>query len=484
MLQLDERRSGPAERHQPHSVEAERAALGGVLLSPSKVTDLLASLQTDDFFIPAHREIYDAMAALHGRDKPVDVLLVADELKARDMLSRLEGGESYLLALANSVPTAENLGHYIRIVGERSALRKLIAACAEIQSSAYGDFGDMKEFLAEASAKITDVALKRSGPQAFRAFGDEIDSALADMEARSKLGGRITGARTGVWKLDKVLKGLQAQNTYVIAARPGKGKSALAVNVAVRHALANVEKNRSLFFSLEMPRKQLVDRILAQETPLDHEHIRMATLGPRDWTSVTGAAARLHRMPVVIDDESFTPAEIEAQTNRYRALNPEAEVVVFVDYVQLARFNIGKGQSLGQAISDFAAMLKRLAKRLKVAIVEVCQLNRDSEKEGRRPRISDLGESGGIERHADSIIFIHDEGQRIEDGGPIVNTEDGPVELIVAKNRAGRTGIVKSRWMGRYCGFFDLERPVDHDGGGPLYLPPASASDAQERMDW
>lgn len=460
----------PAQRTLPHSLDAERAVLGAPLVSPSKLPEILADLETDDFFLPAHREIFDALAELDRREKPPEILLLADELEARGMLPRLDGGMSYLLRCANEVPIAENVGHYVAIVRQKASLRRLIAACAEVQSSAYGDFGEFESFLAEASEKITSVAMRRSRATAFSRFSDDIDAALEDIQKRGSASreGRVLGARSGIAKLDRILGGLQPGNTYVLAARPGVGKTSLGINFAVRHAAMGFNavtkrRARSLIFSLEMPKAQLIDRIFAGATPMDHSLLR--TGAGIEWHRLTTAAAKLADFGVQIIDDQHTPAEMEATAHRFRATHPDDDIVMVVDYLQLADLPSVKGQNEATALGKFTKRLKRLAKKLAAPIVELSQINRDAEKESRRPRLSDLRDSGSIEQDADAVVFIHDPGVKLDDArdAATVNTVDGTVELIVAKNRHGETGLLKVRWIAKYCSFYGTDAD-GHDG--------------------
>lgn len=451
--------AGPAVREMPFSLEAERACLGATLIAPSKMPELVAGLETDDFLLPAHREIFDGMKALDAADKPIEILLLGDELKRRGVVSRLDGGESYLLDLANAVPTAENVGYYIRVVRDKSTLRRIVLTAAEIWTSAYGDFSDVQAFLAEASEKLTAISLRRSRSGSFTPFRADVDAAVEQIEYRTKHGGAISGIRTGVSKLDGILGGLQRQNVYVIAARPGIGKTALALNIGLRHARYG-ERARTLIFSLEMPRMQLMDRIFAAAVPMDHGTVKSGI--DVDWRSVHGEAGRLAALGIQIVDDQYTPAEIEATAHRYRAAHPDDDVLIILDYLQLAEIPHVKGENQATAVGRFSTRLKRMAKKLNLPLVLLSQLNRDVEKDQRRPRLSDLRESGAIEQDADVVIFIHDEMVKLDDGAK-VKTEDGPIELIVAKNRHGQTGFTKARWMGRYCSFYDLDR--DSSGG-------------------
>jgi replicative DNA helicase len=472
--------TAPARRPQPHSLEAEKAVLGSILIAPARFAEVLPELQVDDFFLPAHREIFEEFIAIHRAEKPIDALLVIEGMRARDALRMLDGGETYLLDIANGVPFSDNVGHYVRIVRDRALQRRVLAAALEIAHQAVGDPGDVPEFLASSSAKLAEIAVRRGGGAKFRPFREDLAEAMAEIEKRSSSGGRILGIRTGIWELDKVLMGLQRECVYIVAARPGLGKTSLAINAAVRHAKI-AQNHRSLIFSLEMSRLQLIDRILAQEAPLDHSNVRSGNITPEGWRDLAAAEGRLANIGVTIDDESVTPDAIEARANAFRAKYPDDEVLIVIDYLQLAQVERAKGESRADALGGFSGRIKRMAKRLKVPVIEVCQINRESEKEQRPPRNSDLRESGQIEQDADAIIFIYDKGVQLEEGGEFTNTEDGPVLLLVTKNRAGRQGSVKVRWVGRFCSFYDLETPTDSDGG---YVAPAPPVDDSQRGFW
>lgn len=453
-----------AERIQPHSLEAERAVLAAPLISASKLHEILADLETDDFFLPAHREIFDALRELDRNEKPPEILLLTEEIRARGKIAVLEGGESYLLRCVNELPTAENVGHYIAVVREKATLRRVIMAAAEIMNSAYGDCGDVTEFMTEASEKITAVAMRRTRVAAFKRFDTDIEDALAAVELRGAAAaeGRVTGARSGIAKLDRILGGMQSENVYVVAARPGVGKTGLGINMAVRHASMGLNKvtgrrARSLIFSLEMPRPQLMDRIFAGSMPIDHSLLKSGQ--GIEWHRLAAAASKLADLGVQIIDDQFTPAEIVATSHRYRAAHPNDDVMILIDYLQLADLPTVKGQNESAALGKFTKLLKRLAKKLKVPIVELSQLNREVEKENRRPKLSDLRDSGSIEQDADAVIFIHDPGVKVGEGreAAIVNTLDGTVEFLVSKNRHGQTGLLKVRWIAKYCSFYSLD---------------------------
>jgi replicative DNA helicase len=458
-------------RLPPHNLEAERSALGGVLIKPAAFDEMATLLTADDFFFPAHREIFEAMLEIEKRRQPIDPIGLGDELKVRGALPRLDGGESYLMTLANSVPTAENIAHYVRIVKEKSTLRRLIAACAEIQSRAYGEFGNYEDFLDEAETAVFKVA-QQNRREGFLAVGEMMSTVLEGIESRARDGKEITGVPTGFKRFDAMTAGLQPENLIVVAARPGVGKTSWAVNVAVNAALHF--QIPVLIFSLEMSKYELMERMLAGEARIDSSRMRRGMIEYTDWKNrIYPAGGRLAQAPILIDD-SAAPSilELRAKARRFRSdpryFPPPAvssdgreqrrQGLIVVDYLQLARGMGGKrDETREREIADISRGLKGLAKDLKVPIIAVSQLNRGLEKrEDKRPQLSDLRESGAIEQDADVILFIH----RDEMFNPD-STEKGKAELIIGKNRHGPTGAVPLTFIKEYTRF---ENFAEEDG--------------------
>lgn len=454
---------GGSGRQPPHNLDAERSVLGAVLLKPSSFDELAMSVKAEDFFLPAHREIFDAMMALDKRRQPIDVISLGDELKTRGALPRLEGGEGYLLSLADGVPTAENVGHYGRLVKEKSTLRRLIAACAEIQSRAYGEFGDYEQFLDEAESHIFNVA-QQTRKETYSFVGDHMGDVLESIEARARQKQSITGVPTGFGKFDEMTAGLQPEALVVVAARPGVGKTSWAINVVMNAAM--VHKVPCLVFSLEMSKFELMERMLSGEARIDSGRIKRGQIEYSDWKNrIYPAGSRLSAAPILIDD-SAAPSilDIRAKSRRFRAdpkyfpppgPNDERSLrgplgLIVIDYLQLCRGSGGKkDESREREIAEISRGLKALAKDLKVPIIAVSQLNRGVEKrEDKRPQLSDLRESGAIEQDADMIIFIHREDYQNPEAA-----ERNTADLIVGKHRAGPTGDVKLTFIKEYTRF-------------------------------
>jgi replicative DNA helicase len=449
----------PSGREAPHSLEAERSALGGVLVKPSAFDEMATTITADDFLLPAHREIFVAMLELDRRRAPIDVISLGDELKNRGSLARLENGQAYLIELANSVPTAENIGHYARLVQEKSTLRRLIAACAEIQSRAYGEFGDYEQFLDDSERMVFQVAQKNRRENA-RPVGEIMSEVLENIDARARESRSVTGVPTGFHKLDEITAGFQPDNLIIVAARPGVGKTSWALNVASFAALNH--KIPVFVFSLEMSKNELIERLLAGEARIDSNRMRRGLIEYSEWKNkIYPAGNRISQAPILIDDSpGVNILELRAKARRFRSdprfFPPQKDStqqplgLIVIDYLQLAHGMGGRREeSREREIADISRGLKALAKELHIPIIAVSQLNRSVEKrEDKTPQLSDLRESGAIEQDADIILFIHrDEMYNADPSGR------GKALLKIGKNRAGPTGDVELTFIREYTKF-------------------------------
>ncbi|HEY5285261.1 MAG TPA: replicative DNA helicase [Polyangia bacterium] len=449
----------PSGREAPHSLEAERSALGGVLVKPSAFDEMATTITADDFLLPAHREIFVAMLELDRRRAPIDVISLGDELKNRGSLARLENGQAYLIELANSVPTAENIGHYARLVQEKSTLRRLIAACAEIQSRAYGEFGDYEQFLDDSERMVFQVAQKNRRENA-RPVSEIISEVLENIDARARESRSVTGVPTGFHKLDEITAGFQPDNLIIVAARPGVGKTSWALNVASFAALNH--KIPVFVFSLEMSKNELIERLLAGEARIDSNRMRRGLIEYSEWKNkIYPAGNRISQAPILIDDSpGVNILELRAKARRFRSdprfFPPQKDStqqplgLIVIDYLQLAHGMGGRREeSREREIADISRGLKALAKELHIPIIAVSQLNRSVEKrEDKTPQLSDLRESGAIEQDADIILFIHrDEMYNADPSGR------GKALLKIGKNRAGPTGDVELTFIREYTKF-------------------------------
>jgi replicative DNA helicase len=433
----------------PHSEKAEKAVLGSVLIKPIVMAALQAELPrgTEEFFFPIHREIYDAMAAIHARRMPIDIISVEDELQRRGVSKRMEGGSTFLVELANVVPTAENVLHYARIVREKARLRMLIAACAEVQSTAYGDFGDAEAFMADAVAKISGVAIV--GSHRSETLGQTIDSVLADLD-RSRTAPAVPLIPTGLKKLDaKLGGGLGPGWLVVVAAPPSIGKTSWAINVMVAAALAGIP---SLIFSLEQTRRELAVKIMALAGKVGTAAFKYATLDGKKVVAGAAAAQRIADLITIEQHKNVGQMAMVATAWRARHQGP---ALMVVDYIQKMQGFRARGSSREEEITNNTQALKDVAKDLEIPVVAVSAVDNDASKENRAVKMGDTRGSKAIEYEADVLIAVNRD-RLVKHGG---------AELIVLKNRHGEVGKVRTTWVGAYQGF---EEPDPDDRNAPV----------------
>lgn len=433
------------DRVPPHSAEAERAALGSVFIKPLVLSALRAELQTDDFFVPVHREVFDAMLAVDARRMPVDLVSVGDEMRARGTLGRVDGGPAGLLELANAVPTAENVAYYVRTVRQKARLRGLIAACAEVQGEAYGDVGDADAFMAEAVSRVGERA--GAGEARSETLAETIDAMLADMDQQYDESRPSAVVTTGNARLDAKLGGGMGPGWLVaVIAPPSIGKTSWVLNMAVRAA----ERSRipCLFFSLEQTRRELAVKISALAGRVGTEAWKPATLDRKAIISGTAAARRLSHLIRI--DEHRTLGHIVMVASAWRARNP-GPAMVAVDYIQRVAGYRARGATKEEEIAGVAQGLKALAKDLDLPVVCPAAVDNDALKEQRPPRLGDIRGSKAIEYESDVVLAIHR--NRL--------AATGPAELILLKNRHGKVGKVTATWVGSYQGFDEAKDDED-----------------------
>lgn len=434
------------ERPLPHNVEAEQAVLGAIFIRPSIWPAVQSHLRLDEFFIPGHREVYDAMAAVADREMPLDLVTVGDELRARGMLPRLEGGEDYLMTLADSVPTAENVDHYVRIVRTTGGQRELIRLGGEIASRAYGNV-DLERYYEEIARSISGLAV-RSAASELSLIGDSVQAVLDEIEARSK--GEVQGVFTGIAGLDALTCGFLPEELVIIGADPGAGKSALAEQAGLRLC---IEEGGTCFYgTLEMSKNQLTERALAHLAEVNSFYLRSGKVSLNDARDLYDSGAVLRKLRFYVDAKITSVREFAAQARVWRARHPNEKALAIFDFLQLA--GGGQGQNRAQQVGNDARELKALAKELKVAIIGVSSLNRDTKDNEKPPSKKSLKESGDVEFAADFVVLIWN-----KDG-----TKDGPVTLICDKSRNGAPGgWVQAHWIGRHYKFCDVDRDDHHE---------------------
>jgi len=429
-------------REPPHNLDAEKSVLGGVLVKPAVLDEVATALAVDDFMLPAHRELFATMLALRGRRLPIDVLSVGDELKNSGMLGRFDGGEAYLIALANTVPTAENVGHYARIVREKSTLRRLIMLAAEVQGAAFGNQpADEVLALAREGVAALGLAGQGKGPQKLDAL---LSDALSAIEARQR-GDRPVGVPVGLRQVDRLLRGLKPARLYILGGRPGDGKTSLALDVALH---ASTHGFPALVFSREMPTQELVEGVLSRESGVPAYDITGGWLDVAAWKKLQMAGGKVLPAELWFDEDSATSDRIVAVTRHWHAVNcaarngkPAKLGIMVLDYLQLARLTkVRASATREQVVAEMSRAFKELAKELGIPVLALSQLNRGAEERGGRPIPSDLRESGALEQDADAIVFVY---RDVDPADQAERRKPGPAEIIVGKHRGGPTGIAK-----------------------------------------
>ena len=443
----------------PHSLEAEMSVLGAMLLAPEATGIAVQFLDADCFYRPQHRALFTAVVKLYDQNKPIDLVILREALRGSGQLEEV-GGDSYLVTLADSVPTLANAEYYARVVKEKALLRGLIQAAAEIIRDAQGQAGPVDDILDRCEKRIFDVAEKKIVNQA-----QDIRMILSQLiQVLDFQGGRaITGVETGLHDLDERTRGLQPGEMIVLAARPSVGKSALAMNIA-----EHVACTRGIpvaFFSLEMSKEELVLRLLSSRARVDGQRLRKGILSDAEAASVRDACDFLYKTPLYIDD---TPAlrvmDFRAKARRLY-LKHEVKLIV-VDYLQL--MTAPGSESRQVEVANISRGLKALARELRVPVLAVAQLRRpapNQPREGVVPQLSDLRESGAIEQDADVVLMLDREATRLKFGTPEYDAVANYAELIIAKQRNGPTGLVKLTWMREYTRF---ETWSPREGGPPV----------------
>jgi replicative DNA helicase len=441
-------------------LNAERAVLGGVLLENDAlnvVTEL--PLRPGDFYKDAHNSIFEAMLALFAEGQPVDTVTLRERLSTAGKLQRV-GGDEYLLGLTDTIPTIANIEAHAKIVLEKSVVRRVIHACHETSARGYGDYGSMEEYLDDAERAIFEVAKERL-KSGYEHINEVVLRTFEEITAAAERKEHITGLPTGFRHLDWYTAGFHPGDLVICAGRPGMGKTAFAMNIAINACRAR--QAPVAVFSLEMPKEQLARRLLCSEAGVDGNKLRTGRLSRDDWAPLTKAAGELSDLPVWMDDTpGLTLMELRAKARRLKA-DKGLELIV-VDYLQLMRSGM-KSESREQEISEISRSLKGLAKELALPVLALSQLNRGVETRGnkdKRPQLSDLRESGAIEQDADTILFIY----RDEVYNP-ESTEKGVAEIIIGKQRAGPTGTVKCLFRREFTRFENLDQ--QHEGGGESF---------------
>jgi replicative DNA helicase len=436
------------ERVPPQNVDAEMSVLGGMMLSKDAIADVIEILRSTDFYRPAHASVYDVVVELFGRGDPADAVTVGAELKRKGELERI-GGLPYLHTLVATVPTAANAAYYAGIVREQAQLRSLVEVGTRIVQLGYTtDGADVEGLVNLAQSEVFAVSEQRNSTD-YVTLEQVVPELYEELERNANRDGGLDGVPTGFSELDAKLNGLRAGQMIIIAARPGGGKSTLAMDICRSCAVHN--NKAAAYFSLEMNRTELSMRLLAAESRVFLDRMIKGELETRDWQEIARTLDKISQAPLIVDDSpNMTMGEIRAKSRRMKQ-QFDIQLIV-IDYLQLLTSGGKSVESRQQEVSEFSRSIKLLAKELEIPIVAVAQLNRDSEKRNdKRPQVADLRESGSLEQDADVVLLIHREDMFNE------NTEkQGMADIIIGKQRSGPTGIVELAFQGHFSRFAEV----------------------------
>ncbi len=448
----DDRRTS-LQRVPPHNLDAEASLLGAMLLSDEAIAVALErGVIADEFYKPAHQRIFDAIRALSVAGEPVDPVTVGEELRRAGVLDSI-GGLEALVGLQNLTPAISNAERYAKIVRDAAKLRHLISAASQIAEIAYSQPDDVDSAVDQAEGRIYDVSAGQVS-EGGQLLSPLLTQSLELMEQRANDPDALNGVPTGFNKLDKLLLGLQPGALHVIGARPGMGKSAFALNIAVN--VARTSLRPVIFFSLEMSAGELAQRVLSSEASIPSEVLRGANPTENQWRDIGRAVGRLD-IPLIIDDSPMTSiGSMRARARRTKLRHGDLALIV-IDYLQLMGGDT-KVENRQLEVSDISRNLKLMAREFNVPIIALSQLSRGIEsRQDKRPNLSDLRESGAIEQDADVVMFIY-RGEVVDDA----SAARGLADIIVAKHRAGPTDTVKLAWVQPYTRFenvFDENEP-------------------------
>ncbi|MBW8000714.1 MAG: replicative DNA helicase [Planctomycetes bacterium] len=442
----------------PESLEAEAAVIGSMILNPVCVGEVIEILPScEAFYRPQHQMMFDALVTLYEKSygEKLDAVLLRDELKKKNHLEDI-GGVEYIAKVMESVPSAANAVYYAKIVKDKQILRELIVAASDIVNSAYDGGGEPSGKLDDAERKIFAITNKKITGNA-EIIKDLVTEAYSRIEQRE--GQHVTGIPTGYFELDEMTAGLQNGEMIVIAGRPSMGKTALALNIAEHIGVEN--KISVAVFSLEMGRQQLAERFLCSLGKVESQLVRKGMLDEEHYRKLADASGLLFEAPIYIDDTaSLTPLELRAKARRLKSRFDIRCIVV--DYMQLMHMGTSRVESRQQEITTISRYIKALARELNIPVIVLSQLNRAAEgREGHRPRMSDLRESGSIEQDADVVMLLHREDYYHR--GEAGYEDDNTAEVIIAKQRNGPTGSISLTFREKFTRFENASHIRDND---------------------
>ena len=437
------------KRTVPHSVEAEKAVIGSILIDQDKMEEVAEILTGEDFYTRSYALVFDAMMALYNDRRPIDSVTLENRIKEMGAPEGMDSTELFRDIL-QSVYTSANARAYAQIVYEKSTLRKLIKASEDIANECYEEALDLETILADSEKSIFDVVKSRNSKESVP-INQMVMKALSKIEEASQIKGNITGLPSGFTDLDKDTSGFQPSDFILIAARPSMGKTAFALSIADNVV---IRQNKAVaIFSLEMSSEQLLNRLFSMEARIDAQDLRSGNLSDQEWIDLAESSEEIAKSRLIIDDTpGITISELRSKCRKYK-LEQDIQLVV-IDYIQLMSSGV-KTDNRQQEISDISRAIKGIARELNIPVIVLSQLNRAADaRTDKRPMLSDIRESGAIEQDADLIMFLYREDYYDKE------TENkNVVEVIIAKQRNGPTGTVKLTWQPKYTRFVNAARP-------------------------
>jgi len=443
-------------KQMPASVIAEQSLLGCILFDPQMLSEVAGLITEDDFYLADHAQIYAAMKQLFNENHQIDSVTLIDTLVKSGTFDK-ERGQDYILTLSDIVPNAMNITDYARIIKEKSLTRQLIEAAAAISADAYAGQLPVDELMDSAQKRIFDISQGRD-IRGFRHIKEVMGKVFDELSLLAKDKNALQGVMTGFSGIDRVLSGMGKSDLVLIGARPGMGKTSFALNIARNMAVTG--RKKVVFFSLEMSKEQLAQRILATEARVESSKFRTGEISPEEWNRIGEAAYALNDAELYFDDTStITVNEMKSRVRRMKNVD-----CVIIDYLQLMT-GTKKTDSRVQEVSEITRNLKLMAKDLHIPVVTCSQLNRSTDARGKahRPQMSDLRESGSIEQDADIILMLYREGYYESDGKDDSKAAeqnaalDNKAQVLVVKNRHGSTGDVDLNWTKEFTLFSSLE---------------------------
>ncbi len=450
----DSEKLGLLDRVPPQNLDAEMSVLGAMLIDPDAVARVIERLKSHHFYTDSHRILFETFCELFEKSIPLDLLTVTERLRKNNFFDKV-GGASYLAHLSTFVPTSAHVEHYAKMVKDCSVLRSLISTCSQIVQNSYDRQSNVDELLDGAEKLIFEIHEDKLDNQSV-AIKDIIRGSIETIEKLYQSKTLVTGLSSGYHRFDEMTSGLQPSELIVIAGRPSMGKTAFAVSMCENIILSD-NKRPVAFFSLEMSKESLVQRMLCSVARINAKDVQRGFLSKEKWTPLVNAAAKLSEVPFYIDD---TPAlnvlELRAKARRLKT-QYDIQLLV-VDYLQLIN-GIGNNESRQREISDISRSLKALARELKIPVIAISQLNRQVDsRTGNRPQLSDLRESGAIEQDADLVVFLYREEYYSRENTP--EESRNKAEVIVAKQRNGPTGSI---YLSFFQDFTRFENPSDRE---------------------